>query len=369
MTIKMKYIDEFRNPKLVEKISAKIMGLNPGDKINIMEVCGTHTQSFCRFGLDELLPKNIRLISGPGCPVCVSSQGYIDAAVELAKDKEVIIVTFGDMLRIPGISSSLEKERAKSGNVRVVYSPLDSIAIARANPDKKIVFLAVGFETTAPTIALSILAGQKEKLKNLTFFSALKLIPPAMKYLLADKRLKINGFLCPGHVSAIIGTKDYSFIPKKYKTACCIAGFEPVDILEGISIILEQIILNKPYVANQYTRVVTAEGNIQAKRIINRVFKRADADWRGFGIIPDSGLSLTKEFSSFNASRVFALSVDKVKSKPVKQCRCSDVLKGLILPSDCPLFAKACQPDNPVGPCMVTSEGSCNVYYKFRRYS
>ncbi|MDO8661682.1 MAG: hydrogenase formation protein HypD [Candidatus Omnitrophota bacterium] len=363
----MKYIDEFRNPKLVEKISAKIMDLNPGNNINIMEVCGTHTQNFCRFGLKELLPKNIRLISGPGCPVCVSSQGYIDSAIELAKDKDALIVTFGDMLRIPGTFSSLEKEKTKFGNIRVIYSPLDSVTIALANPDKKVIFLAVGFETTAPTIALSILAGQKERLKNLSFFSALKLIPPAMKYLLADKRLKIDGFLCPGHVSAIIGTKDYAFIPKKYKTACCVAGFEPVDILEGICIILEQISLNKPYVANQYTRIVTPGGNPRAKRAISRVFERTDSDWRGFGIIPDSGLKLKDTYSRFDTNRVFALRSNKVVIKPIKQCRCGDVLKGLILPSDCPLFAKACQPDNPVGPCMVTTEGSCNVYYKFRR--
>jgi len=362
----MKYIDEFRNPRLVEKISAKIISLNSGANINIMEVCGTHTQNFCRFGLDALLPKNIRLISGPGCPVCVSSQGYIDTAVSLAKDKGVIIATFGDMLRIPGTRSSLEKEKAGSGNVAVVYSPLDSLAIAKANPDKRIVFLAVGFETTAPTIALSILASQKEKLKNLSFFSSLKLIPPAMKYLLLDKRLKIDGFLCPGHVSAIIGTKEYAFIPKKYKTACCIAGFEPVDILEGICIILEQIILKKPYVANQYTRVVVKTGNPQAKQMINRVFKRTDSDWRGFGLIPDSGLSLKKEFADFDASCIFPMVKKHTQAKPAKQCRCADVLKGLILPAACPLFAKACQPDNPVGPCMVSSEGACNAYYKFR---
>lgn len=360
----MKYVDEFRNPKLVEKISARIISLNPGTKINIMEVCGTHTQNFCRFGLDGLLPKNIRLISGPGCPVCVSSQAYIDSAIELAKDKEAIIVTFGDMLRIPGTRSSLEKEKTKFGNVRVVYSPLDSVSIARANPGKKVIFLAVGFETTAPGIALSILAAKKEKIPNLTFFSALKLIPPAMKYLLADKRLKLDGFLCPGHVSAIIGTKDYEFIPKQYKTACCVAGFEPVDILEGIRMILEQIISNKPYVANQYTRIVTRGGNPQARKIINRVFETADANWRGFGLIQDSGLKLGNEFSGFDAGR----SIRQAGiTKPIKQCRCGDVLKGLISPCDCPLFAKACQPDRPIGPCMVSSEGACNAYYKFRR--
>lgn len=363
----MKYVDEFRNPRLVEKICAKIAALNPGNTINIMEVCGTHTQSFCRFGLDELLPKNIRLISGPGCPVCVSSQGYLDAAIELAKNNKVIIATFGDMLRIPGSCSSLEKEKTNFGNVSVVYSPLDALAIAKAHPDKKIVFLAVGFETTAPAIALSILASQKQKLKNIAFFSALKLIPPAMKYLLLDKRLKIDAFLCPGHVSAIIGTKDYAFIPKQYKRACCIAGFEPVDILEGICIILEQIILKKPYVANQYTRVVAQSGNNKAQGIMNRVFKVGAAEWRGFGLIPDSGLALKKSFSGFDASLLFPISRKYSQITPAKQCRCGDVLKGLILPLDCPLFNKVCKPHNPIGPCMVSSEGACNAYYKYRQ--
>lgn len=363
----MRYVDEFRNPELVEKIAARIMNLNPGEDINIMEVCGTHTQSFCRFGLDALLPKNIRLISGPGCPVCVSTQGYIDTAIQLAKNEDVVIATFGDMLRVPGSVSSLEKEKANFGNVRVVYSPLEAITIAKRNPDKKIVFLSVGFETTAPTIALTILNAKKEKLKNIFFLSALKLIPPAMKYLLSDKGLKIDAFLCPGHVSAIIGTKDYEFIPKKYGRACCVAGFEPTDILEGIALILEQIIVNKPYVANQYTRIVTKEGNLKAKRIIKRVFAPCDAQWRGFGIIPGSGLKLRNEFASLDATGSFPINKIKVKSKAAKNCRCADVLKGMILPSECPLFAKACAPENPIGPCMVSSEGTCNAYYKFRR--
>lgn len=362
----MKYVDEFRNPKLVEKIAAKITEINPGDRINIMEVCGTHTQNFYRFGLNELLPGNIRLISGPGCPVCVSPQSYIDSAIELAKGKNIIIATFGDMLRIPGTNSSLEKERAKFGNVQVVYSPLDALAIAKNNPDKQVVFLAVGFETTAPTIALTILSAKKEKLKNLLFFSSLKLIPAAMRYLLADKRLKISAFLCPGHVSAIIGTQDYEFIPKKYKIPCCVAGFEPVDILEGICIILEQLIANKPYVANQYTRIVTKTGNTRAKKIIKRVFKVNDSDWRGFGIMPDSGLELGKAFAAFDAKRVFSLGVKPAKVKVSSRCRCADVLKGIISPSECVLFAKICNPDNPIGPCMVSSEGACNAYYRYR---
>ena len=362
----MKYVDEFRSPKLVNKIAAKINAINPGDKINIMEVCGTHTQNFYRFGLDELLPKNIRLISGPGCPVCVSPQGYIDNAIELAKNKDVIIATFGDMLRIPGSRSSLEKQKAETGNIRVVYSPLDAVTLATANPGKKIVFLAVGFETTSPTIALSAIIAKNKRLKNLYFLSSLKLIPPAMRYLLLDKRLKLDAFLCPGHVSAIIGTKPYGFIPKKYKIACCVAGFEPVDILEGICMILEQIIIKRPCVANQYARVVAQAGNPDARKIINRVFKVCDSDWRGFGVIPESGLELRKEFANFNAEKIFPISL-KIKSKPDKACRCADVLKGLISPSECQLFGKKCSPDNPVGPCMVSSEGACNAHYKFRR--
>lgn len=260
----------------------------------------------------------------------------------------------------------MEKERAKYANVRVAYSPLDALVLARANPHKKIVFLAVGFETTAPTIALTVLAAKKENLKNLSFLCSLKLIPPAMRYLLLDKRLKLDGFLCPGHVSAIIGTKDYAFIPKKYRIACCIAGFEPLDILEGILMILEQIVESKAYVANQYSRIVPAAGNRVAKKIIKQVFSVSDANWRGFGVIPRSGLKLRDGFKRFDSERVFSVKpVSKIKF--LKGCRCADVLKGLILPRNCPLFGRACQPDNPIGPCMVSSEGACNAHYRFRR--
>lgn len=363
----MKYIDEFRNAKLVKKISQRIFAVTPNQNINIMEVCGTHTQNFYRFGLDKLLPKNIKFISGPGCPVCVSPQDYIDNAIKLAQSKDTIIVTFGDMLRIPGSSSSLEKEKAKSGNLRVAYSPLDALTIAKSNRHKRVIFLAVGFETTAPTIALSILAAKNENIKNLTFLSSLKLIPPALTYLLLDKRLKLDGFLLPGHVSAIIGTKGYEFIPKRYKISCCVAGFEPLDILEGICIIIEQIINNKSYVANQYARIVNKPGNLKAQSIIKEVFKVSDSGWRGFGIIPGSGLKVRKDFSQFDASRFLPAGKAANSLKFSERCKCADVLKGLILPLSCPLFAKRCNPDNPVGPCMVSSEGACNAYYKFRR--
>ena len=361
----MKYIDEFRNKNLISKTAQRIREIMPKDNINIMEVCGTHTQSFCRFSLDKLLPQNLRLISGPGCPVCVSPQEYIDGAIQLAQDRDKIILTFGDMLRIPGSSSTLEKERAKGANVSIVYSALDSLRIAQGNTSKKIIFLAVGFETTAPTIALSIIASEKTKLKNLSFFTALKLIPPAMQYLVKDKRLNLSGFLCPGHVSAVIGTEPYEFISKEYKIPCCVAGFEPLDILEGIYLILKQVVERKHKVANQYMRVVKKQGNPKAKKIIREVFRTSDTCWRGLGKIPNSGLKIRDEFFRFDAEKMFCIK-DKVRGARSKaQCRCADILKGLIPPLDCPLFSKTCTPDNPFGPCMVSSEGACNAYYKY----
>lgn len=363
----MRYIDEFRNRNLIKRLSEKIETIIPPQEINIMEVCGTHTQSFCRFGMDKILPHNLRLIAGPGCPVCVSSQEYIDSAIELAKNKNTIILTFGDMLRIPGSRSSLEKERAEGANIHILYSAFDSLKFAHKNPGKKIIFLAVGFETTAPTIALSIIAAQKEKIKNLSFFSALKLIPPVMGHLVKDRRLNLSGFLCPGHVSSIIGTNPYEFIPKRYSIPCCVTGFEPLDILEGIYILIEQIVSQRPKVANQYMRVVTKQGNIRAQKIMLKVFKISDAYWRGFGKVPKSGLKIRNEFSQFDTERVFSINNKRYAiSDKQKRCRCADILKGLISPLGCPLFAKVCHPDNPIGPCMVSGEGTCNAYYKYK---
>jgi hydrogenase expression/formation protein HypD len=364
----MKYIDEFRNRRLIKKVADKIKEIAPPDNINIMEVCGTHTQAFFRFGLDKLLPRNVRLIAGPGCPVCVSSQAYIDSAINFAREKDALITTFADILRVPGTKSTLEKERAETGNVIVVYSAWDSLKIAQQHPSKKIIFLAVGFETTAPTVALSIRQAKKENLKNLFFFSSLKLIPAAMEHLVKDKRLNLQGFLCPGHVSAIIGSKPYEFVPKRYGIGCCITGFEPLDILEGIYILLEQLIKNKPAVANQYLRIVPASGNLKAKKIISQVFKVCAADWRGLGYIPHSGLKIKHEFSRFDAQRLFSLKQDsRITRRRETRCRCGDILKGLLSPTECPLFAKICQPANPFGPCMVSSEGTCNAYYRYRQ--
>ncbi|MDD5155025.1 MAG: hydrogenase formation protein HypD [Candidatus Omnitrophica bacterium] len=362
----MKYIDEFRKANLIHRAAAAIREMTPGYGINIMEVCGTHTQNFFRFGLDKLLPGNLNFIAGPGCPVCVSSQEYIDKAIAYARQGNTIVVTFGDMLRVPGTTSTLEKERAGKGNVLVAYSALDALALARKKPEHKIVFLAVGFETTASTIALSIMEAKKEKLRNLLFFPSLKTIPSAMSYLLRDKRLNLSGFLCPGHVSAIIGTKPYEFAPEKYGVGCCVAGFEPLDILEGIYFLVRQIVNKKALVENQYSRVVTRTGNFKAQRVISAVFRESDDVWRGLGRIPGSGLKLKNDFLEFDAEKVMPLKIKHVGlSQKQKLCRCGQVIKGLITPDECPLFRKICSPENPYGPCMVSIEGTCNAYYKY----
>ncbi|MCU0651328.1 MAG: hydrogenase formation protein HypD [Candidatus Omnitrophica bacterium] len=362
----MKYVDEFRSLKLSRRLSEKIKSIMPPDEINIMEVCGTHTQNFYRFGLDKLVPENLHLISGPGCPVCVSDQQYIDIAIELSKDKINMILSFGDMLRVPGSSSTLEQERAAGAHVGMVYSAMDAVKAALDNPQKKIIFLAVGFETTAPTIALSIITAKKAKIKNLFFLPALKLIPPAIKFLLLDKRLKISAFLCPGHVSSIIGSNAYEFVPKKYGLPCCVAGFEPVDMLEGLYLLVRQIIDKESRVDNQYIRAVTGAGNLKAQKIITSVFQAADSPWRGLGVIPQSGLKIKDEFAAFDAGKVFPIRLKATGQRLKAKCRCGDVLKGLIRPDSCPLFRKSCTPQEPVGPCMVSQEGACNAYYRYR---
>ncbi|MFZ5800727.1 MAG: hydrogenase formation protein HypD [Candidatus Omnitrophota bacterium] len=362
----MKFVDEFRNQNLVRALACRINEITSKDKtINLMEVCGTHTQGFFRFGLKELLPKNIRLISGPGCPVCVSSQDYLDHAVALAKIPGVIITTFGDMLRVPGSSSALEKERAKGADVRVVYSTLDSLKIAAQNPDKKIVFLGVGFETTAPTIALAILQAKKKGLNNFSVLASHKLIVPAMEEICKDPHLNIHGFLCPGHVSVIIGSRPYEIISRRYRVPCVIAGFEPLDILEGIYMLLRMIKEKKSAVKIQYKRVVTPAGNLRAKAVLRRVFSVADSSWRGLGIIPKSGLKINPAFARFDAGKIFKLK--DLDASPPKGCWCGLILKGVKVPPDCPNFSRRCTPENPLGPCMVATEGACSVYYRYRK--
>ena len=359
----MKYIDEFRNINLAKEISRVIFdeakGLKP---INLMEVCGTHTMAVERFGIRRMLPKNIILISGPGCPVCVTPKNYIDRSIAFSKLRDTIVVSFGDMVKVPGSYSSLREEKIK-GKVRVVYSALDAVDIAEKNPDKRIVFLGIGFETTAPTVAASLKYAKKKRIKNFFVYSGHKIMPPAMLSLVKDRRINIDGFLCPAHVSAIIGTMPYAEISEGYKIGCVIAGFEPLDILQSILMLVKQVKSGKTKVENQYKRVVRSEGNKKALSLIDEVFLVEDSEWRGIGIIPKSGLGLNKAYSGFDARKV--ISLPEIKTKPDKGCICGNVLKGINTPLDCKLFGKHCNPTNPKGACMVSSEGTCAAYYRF----
>jgi hydrogenase expression/formation protein HypD len=360
----MKYIDPYREPGLLKSLVAKLHGTNRQDRpVAFMEVCGTHTMNIHRHGIREVLPKNIRLISGPGCPVCVTPRSGIDTAVAYARRPDTIVASFGDMLRVPGSTSSLIDERSMGADVRVVYSPIDAVEIAKEHREKKIVFVGIGFETTVPTVAISILKALDENLKNYFVLSLGKLIPPAMNALVADPRLKINGFLCPAHVSAIIGMKPYEPIARK-GIPCVIAGFEPADILSGLISLLKQVNDGKAYVENGYKRVVRYEGNPKAQEIISTVFEPVDAEWHGLGTMPESGLEIRDEYEELDAVR--ALPVEMEQTIPAEGCRCGDVLMGLIDPPECALFAKSCTTETPFGACMVSSEGTCAAWYKYR---
>jgi hydrogenase expression/formation protein HypD len=331
--------------------------------INLMEVCGTHTNAISVSGIRHSLPRKLRLLSGPGCPVCVTAQKDIDWVIGLARTKKVIVATFGDLMRVPGTESTLEKEKAKGSDIRVVYSPLDAVNIAEKNK-KSVVFIGVGFETTAPTIAGAILKAKEYKINNFFVIPFFKLIPPALRIIVNQPKINIDGFILPGHVSTIIGSKPYEFLIKEYKKPCVITGFEPTDILQGIYLVLKQIVNQNPEVEIQYTRSVEKQGNQQAQKIMQEVFETTDAEWRGLGIIKDSGLTFSKKYTKFDARHLFAIDVPKMKPTA---CRCGEVLLGLITPSQCKLFAKKCEPANPVGPCMVSSEGACAAYYKYEK--
>ena len=358
----MRHLNEYRDPKIIQNLLSAIKA-ESNSEIRLMEVCGTHTVAIFRSGIKDALPDNISLISGPGCPVCVTPNHDIDIAIEIAKDKDVILTTFGDMIRVPGSYSSLEKERAEGADIRVVYSSLDALDIVRQNPDKKVVLLGIGFETTSPTIAGSILSAEKENLKNFYVLSTHKIIPPAMKLLLETGEVKINGFICPGHVSTIIGSKAYEFITIDYGVPCVIAGFEPMDILQSVLMLVRQINKGQSKVEIGYRRAVRPEGNTKAQEIINEVFEISDTRWRGLGIVPKSGLAIKEKYHQFDASHAFEISVES-KDDP-KGCLCGEVLRGVKMPYDCAFFGKACTPENPIGPCMVSSEGTCAAYYKY----
>ena len=327
-----------------------------------MEVCGGHTMAIQKFGIPSLLPKNIRLLSGPGCPVCVTGREYIDKAVALARQKDVIIATYGDLIRVPGSESTLDMEKANGAQIRMVFSTLEALKIARANPEKKVVFLGIGFETTAPSSAMGIILAEKEKLKNFFVLSSHKVMPPAMSALI-DEGVRIDGYIAPGHVSTITGSSIYMDIPNKYGLSVVISGFEPVDLLQSIYMLVKQREDNTPKVEIQYKRVVTPEGNQKALTMMDEVFEPRDDWWRGLGVLPDSGLGIREKYAQYDAEKQFSIKIEPAPEP--KGCICGEILKGLKNPKECKLFGKACNPQNPVGACMVSSEGACHAYYKY----
>ena len=360
----MKFLDEFRDPELVRGLLNEITKYKI--RATLMEVCGTHTMAIAKAGLRKLLPQSLRLISGPGCPVCVTPQSDIDAFIALGNEPGFILTTFGDMLRVPGSLGSLETARAKGDDVRIVYSPMDALVVAQQNPDRRIVFLAVGFETTTPAVALTVKTAAESGVENFLIYPAHKLIPPALEALASDPRLEINGFICPGHVSVIIGSDAYKPIAEGRRIPCVVAGFEPTDVLQAVLALARQIASGESRVESCYGRAVTPEGNAAARKAMAEVFEPCDAEWRGLGTIPLSGLALRDEYSCFDASSLPVVKEIRSRHKEKNRgCRCGEVLGGLIQPEDCVLFGSVCTPEFPVGPCMVSSEGACAAAYKY----
>lgn len=333
--------------------------------ITVMEVCGTHTVAIAKSGLRDLLPEQMRLLSGPGCPVCVTDDLDLDLVMALSREKGVILATFGDMMRVPGTESSLLQEKSRGADVRVVYSPADAVELARENPGSQVVFLGVGFETTTPVVAAALEQAVNIGLQNFSVFSLHKVVPPIMRVLLDDPEVRIDAFLNPGHVCTILGTEPFQFISEEYGKPCVVTGFEAFDILEALLLIVRQYREESPAVEIQYKRAVRAEGNQVAVGFIEKYFTPVNACWRGIGEVPGSGLELKDEYAHYDARKRFPITVNIKKRK--KKCSCGDVLKGLKLPYECPLFGKVCTPAKPVGPCMVSTEGSCAAYYRYGR--
>jgi hydrogenase expression/formation protein HypD len=358
----LKFVDEFRRGDNARQLVQAIGDVSGSISMTMMEVCGTHTMAIARFGIRDLLPENIRLISGPGCPVCVTPNAYVDRAVAFSRIPDTVVATFGDMIRVPGSSSSLERERAAGRDVRVVFSTLDALDLAEALPNKKIVFLGVGFETTAPTVAASILEAGRRSLNNYFVYSGHKVMPPAMEAI-SQGDVHIDGYLCPGHVSTVIGSRPYDHLVRRYGIGCVISGFEPLDILRSIYLLAKQIREKSPRVEVEYTRAVRSEGNPKALALLDDVFEPADSEWRGLGNIAKSGLAMRDAFLDRDAERQIPVDTEPVTE--IRECRCGDVLQGKMLPSACPLFGKRCTPEEPVGACMVSSEGTCAAFFRF----
>lgn len=358
----MKLTEDFRNPELAEALVDSINRKVTRD-IRLMEFCGSHTAAIFKYGIRQLVPPTVEMLSGPGCPVCVTDTADIDRAIAIAWLPDIILCTFGDMLKVPGTSGSLQQAKADGSDVRIVYSTMDALEIARLNPERNVIFLGVGFETTAPTIAASVLQAEAGGVNNYNILSLAKLCPPVMKALLDAREVDMDSIICPGHVSAIIGSKPYEFIPRDYGIACVVSGFEPLDILQAIYMLVSQIDEGKPRVEIAYQRGVSPEGNITALEIMEQVFDISPARWRGVGEVAGSGLKLGDKYRQFDAELNFPVEI--VTSREPEGCLCGQVLRGTSKPTDCSLFRRICTPEQPVGPCMVSYEGACSTYYLY----
>ena len=362
----MRYLDEFRDPARAQALLRHIHA-QARQPLRLMEFCGTHTQAIFRYGIRQLLPEPVTMLSGPGCPVCVTSASDLDRAIGLASIPSVTLATFGDMLRVPGSQGSLQAAKAAGADVRVVYSSLDALELARQHPERTVVLLGIGFETTAPTIAATILQAEEEGLANLRLYSLHKLTPPATVAILQAGEVALDGILAPGHVSAIIGAQAWEFVARDFGLPCAVAGFEPLDILMGIRDLVEQRQAGQAEIHNTYGRGVRPHGNPTALRLLAEVFEPAAAEWRGLGTLADSGLRLRERFRRFDAQPLLAeQGLDRLQGREPAGCRCGDVLRGTTSPDGCPLFGRACTPERPIGPCMVSSEGSCAAYYRYK---
>lgn len=358
------YLDEFKAERYSAPLVRAIKQVAGSRPITLMEVCGTHTVAIYRHGINTLLPQTIEILSGPGCPVCVTANEFIDRAITYARKERFIIATFGDMMKVPGSRSSLAEEKARGADIRIVYSALEAVDSAAASLDHEVIFLAIGFETTAPTVAAAVLEAKKRNLSNFHILCDHKVLPPALRAIVEGGELKLQGLICPGHVSVVTGLRMYDFLAREHGIACVVTGFEPVDILESIYLLVSMITSGQASVVNEYSRVVLVEGNQRAQQLMHEVFEPCDATWRGLGTLPLSGLKLRPEYGDLDANRVFPVTIDPPREHP--QCICGDVLRGTKRPTDCSLFRTVCTPETPVGACMVSSEGNCAAYYKYR---
>ncbi|WP_329070402.1 hydrogenase formation protein HypD [Amycolatopsis sp. NBC_01480] len=365
----MRFVDEFRDADKARALSAKITALcEPGREYKFMEVCGGHTHTIYKHGLEDYLPESVQLVHGPGCPVCVIPMGRIDDAIHIARQPGVLMTSFGDMMRVPGSGGNFFDSNAEGTNIRMVYSPLDSLKIARQNPDLRVVFMAIGFETTTPSTAMTLLRAAAEGLENFSVFANHVTIIPAIKAILDSPDLRLDGFIGPGHVSTVIGCRPYEFIARDYGKPVVVAGFEPLDILQSIYMLMVQLSERRSEVENQYSRVVPWDGNQVALKAINEVMElRPFFEWRGLGFITHSAMRVREKYAAFDAERIFE--VPGVRVADPKACQCGEVLKGVLKPWECKVFGTACTPETPIGTCMVSPEGACAAYYNFGRFS